>query len=229
MKPADIIKFLEQEKFKTIDEEYSSFDFYEKQKAELQEAGIKQISLKSFIESIKKSKNYSLLKKNLDKLKCEFLYTSDTHGISHNLRTTLFGFFISEKLGLDEKDLQFVLYGTLYHDIGRRNDHEDAAHGALGAAKLDQLELPLDEDETKILKCAITGHSLDDKDYEKVEQKYNAKDKKRCKLIYQILKDSDGLDRVRLKYPYVGMKFLRTEISKQIILAAYELEYNFHV
>ena len=145
----------------------------------------------------------------------------------HNFRVGLFCLYISDELLLSEADLKLVLYAAMYHDIGRRNDLVDQGHGALGASLIYKLELPINNDDLKILKCVIEAHSLSDLNYQDVENKYNIQDKERCKKIYQILKDADALDRVRLEQPYIKRNHLRTNIAEHLISTAYELENNF--
>lgn len=222
-----IFDFFNLDDYKDLDKESENHQYYEKQKEEVKKANIKQYSLEEFIKTIKNSKNFSFFKENLKNIKQEFLYQSPIHGITHNIRVSFFTFFLAEKLKLSVKDLKLALYAAFYHDIGRRNDDVDDAHGSLSALKLDKLQLNIDEEESNILKCIITAHSLSDKVYEKVVNKYKIKDLERCKLLYQILKDSDALDRVRLELPYIGLNYLRVKTSLSLITTSYQLEYNF--
>ena len=49
------------------------------------------------------------------------------------------------------------------------------------------------------------------------------------KILYQILKDSDALDRVRLELPHIGLNYLRIKISLSLITTSYQLQYNFQL
>ncbi len=215
--------------FKDVDESHHTYNFYLLQKDELKNAHIKQINLTEFVNKIFESKHFELFKNLFKNVKDDFLYKSDKHGKMHNFRVSLFAVYISDELKLSEEDTKLVLYAAMYHDIGRRNDLEDLSHGALGANLIDKLRLPIKSDDLKILKCVIAAHSLSDLNYQDVEQKYCIQEKKRCRQIYQILKDADALDRVRLGQPYIKRDYLRTNIAEHLILTAYQLENNFNL
>ena len=85
------------------------------------------------------------------------------------------------------------------------------------------LNLDLDEEELNILKTIITCHNIPDEMFETIARENNIQDFNRTKILFKILKDADGLDRVRLEYPYVRMDFLRNDLSLQMIPLAYKL------
>ena len=77
------------------------------------------------------------------------------------------------------------------------------------------------------LKAIVTAHSVDDEEFNEIAYENKVQDYERCETLFKILKDSDGLDRVRLDYPVVSPRFIRNKEAKEIILAAYELYENF--
>ena len=179
------------------------------------------------MDSIKNSPNFSTFEQLLNDIKKEFLYKSQTHGILHNERVSLFSFYIANTLKLSIRDVELSLFASMYHDIGRTNDLLDNSHGLKSAQKLPNLGLHLTDEELKILQTIITCHSIDDKNFAEIAKKNGVKDFKRANTLFNILKDSDALDRVRLPYPCVRLDMLRTEVSKQLVPLSYKL-FNFY-
>ena len=216
-------KVFEKDSFPNIEENIELYKYYIQQCEELKEQKIEAIELEDFISYIINSNNFEIFKVSLDNIKKEFLYTSVTHGILHNERVALFSYYLSSKLQLSVRDIQLSLYSAMYHDIGRSNDFEDKYHGMESANKLELLNLDLDAEELNILKTIITCHSLPDEMFETIAIENNIQDFNRTKTLFKILKDADGLDRVRLEYPYVRTDLLRNELSLQMIPLAYKL------
>ncbi len=204
-----------------------NYSFYSNQKENLQDQGVENLGLNNFLSVIKTSPRFNVFLKYLENIKREFIYKSECHGITHNERVALFSFYLAEKLGLNDKDLKIALYGAIYHDIGRHNDLTDDYHGLESAKKLHKLNLNLTEDEMNCLKAIVTAHSVDDEEFYEIAYENKVQDYERCETLFKILKDSDGLDRVRLGYPVVSPRFIRNREAKEIILAAYELYENF--
>ena len=213
--------------FKALPKDHPNYDYLIKQVQDLEKLGLKSILPEEFFEKITSSKNLNLLFDNLQNIKMEYIYTSFCHGINHNIRVALLSFYLANCYGLDNKMTTLALYGAMYHDIGRVNDEEDAKHGMRSAKMLDKLGLGLEEEELKILKTAIISHSIPDEKFVHIAKKMKVKDIENCTILFKILKDADGLDRVRLDYPCVGYNFLRSEISKQLVPFSYSLEYNY--
>ena len=157
------------------------------------------------------------------------LYKSEGHGMHHNIRVAFYAYIISSSENISEVDFNIIMEACKYHDIGRQNDLEDKMHGKRSAEKISFLEEKYSKDELNYLKTIITCHSLNDKDFEKIAVKNKIKDIERCRKMHEILKDSDGLDRVRLHYPYVNIKYIRTKTAKKMIPFAHELFYNYNM
>jgi len=200
--------------------------FYFNQKESLEDCGINQIEINEFINVLKSSKRLELFKTHMSNINKKYMYRSELHGISHNERVALFSFYLSEMLDLNNEDFNIIMYAALYHDIGRTNDFVDDLHGLKSAKKIKKLKLDLSEDDQRVLKTIITAHSMDDQYFDKVFDSFGAFDYARCKKLYSILKDCDGLDRVRLFFPMVSAEMLRNPESKSLILTSYNLLEN---
>lgn len=182
-----------------------------------------QVSLKDTVDIIKSSSCYDLLSDIYDNI-CDYaLYESDTHGISHSERVMLYGYFIGNYLNLSKEEMKLLLYGCIYHDIGRSNDLEDTLHGYYSSEMVKSLPLNLTDEEIRILKVMMILHSCDDSRIDELGFLYGVMDKEQLKKLCFILKDADALDRVRLKCNDLNPDFLRYDISKRLILSACEL------
>ena len=58
------------------------------------------------------------------------------------------------------------------------------------------------------------------KDYAEVNYEKN---KELCEKLFSILKDADGLDRVRLNYPKINVAMLRTIAAQKCVLFAFKM------
>ena len=224
-----IIKLLNNDDLKTIKLFHNNYKYYIKQIKELKSNKLPIVQFKDFKQEIINSKHFNLYVEMLQNIKTEQLYQSDIHGINHNLRVSLFAFYLANKLQLSQQDVQLIIYASFYHDVGRRNDCEDNLHGELSAKKIDSLNLHLTDKDTKILKAIITGHSLPDQNFNEVMNEYHIQDKQRCEKLFSILKDADALDRVRLEYPYIKIDLIRNYESKQLIPLAFLIEHNYNI
>ena len=213
--------------FVNLPQNHPNYDFWVQQSEELKGLKLKEISSKEFVKAINQAKNKNLLFDLLENVKTNFIYSSWTHGINHNIRVALFAFYIANALALDDRMITLAIYASLYHDTGRVDDEEDAKHGLRSANRLDEIGLNLPKEDLKILKTAIISHSIDDCEFESVAKKMRVKDITNCTTLFKILKDADGLDRVRLEAPYVRYDFLRNEVSKRLVPLSYIIEYNY--
>lgn len=220
--------YIEPENFKKanftpIDSENKKFKYYQKAKETLKE----QYKLDDIKDIINNSKLTNSYLKHMQDFDTNILYKSDGHGINHNIRVCLFAYVISSNEGISDRNFELIMEACKYHDIGRENDLEDEFHGKRSADKLIFLENKYSKEELNYIKTIVTCHSLNDKDFHKVAVKNKINDIERCKKMHEILKDSDGLDRVRLHYPYVNEKYIRTETARRMIVFAHELFYNY--
>lgn len=209
-----------------IDEEDMMYPPYIDVKKKLQNREIKLLSYDEIISAIPQAyiNEFNILMKEFD---IDKLYSSPIHGIDHNIRVAIFALIISafEKIDLD--DFRIIIECAKYHDIGRINDLEDITHGFMGARKIDFLESKYNSRELSYMRTVITIHSLSDDSFNRIASLNDVDDIERCKKMFHILKDADGLDRARLEWPYIDIDYLRTFTAKRLIPFAYELNYNY--
>ena len=214
---------LEDKSFEKISYESKRYKYYRKAKEEIDNAytieDIKKIIYNSNLEEtyINQMKNFNT----------EVLYKSNGHGINHNIRACFFAYIISTNENVSRRDFELIMEACKYHDIGRINDVEDALHGQRSANKITFLQDKYTEEELNYIKTIVTSNSRNDKDFDKIATKNKVKDLNRCRKLHEILKDSDGLDRVRLHYPYVNIKYLRTITGRRMIPFAHNLYNNY--
>ena len=138
------------------------------------------------------------------------------HGISHVTRVLFHAGNIAKCYDLSDKEEQILALAVCYHDIGRVHNEWDKTHGLLSSRKVKKLGLldsdGLTKEEKSLILKLITAHSLDDEEFEGTEREV---------LLYHILKDADGLDRVRIfdLDPY----YLRLPESREVVDLAWAL------
>ena len=227
----DTLKTLinEKIKFKKVDKTFRTYQYYKQQLKELRKENIDKIEIEAFRKQIRESKYLELYKDILYDVDDTLFYQSEKHGIYHNLRVSMFIFSLANTLKLEEKDLILLLWAALYHDIGRINDVRDDDHGKRSGTLITKMKLGFSAEDKKIIKTIVTCHSLPDETLKEEANKNKVEDLERCERLFKILKDADGLDRVRLEYPYVKLDFLRTNAAKQLVPVAYELYYNYYL
>jgi len=79
--------------------------------------------------------------------------------------------------------------------------------------------LDIYEEDYGILKFIIENHCRGD--YKSISSISNVKDKERYIILYNIFKDSDGLDRVRIDD--LNPSYLRNDVSKKLVNVAQEI------
>lgn len=128
------------------------------------------------------------------------------HGIAHTSRVLFATHMILERIGNIDDSIRKACYiAAIIHDIGKQNDIEGSIHGYKSAAR-SQREFPdiFDDPLTKerILN-AVQYHSVNDNetpDYIKED------------VIWNVLKDSDALDRSRFSGRGCDKNYLRLSI-----------------
>ena len=120
------------------------------------------------------------------------------HGVSHTQRVMIHALEVAEALDAKAWQREAVLRAALWHDIGRTDDGRDYYHGAKSAGKVVGLGLhrglpPLI---AEMALYAVTHHSGDEQHGVRAAKYFP--DSTSALLVFQILKDADGLDRVRL-------------------------------
>ena len=152
------------------------------------------------------------LLKALGILKRDVLYQSHVHGLGHIERTMVHGAMCAQAEGLDEADTALLMDMCSYHDTGRESDWLDNAHGLRSSLKLAELTGRSGED-LKLMMAGVEAHSIGDKFMADVIRKHGPADPDRALRLARILKDADGLDRVRIRD--LNPKYLRFESSRK--------------
>lgn len=153
---------------------------------------------------------YPLFLHAVEDLNLSVLYASDIHGIGHIERTICHGAMCAMDEQLNEADTSLLLDACSYHDIGRSRDGLDFEHGSVAARFIGLVTGRAGED-LLILQAAVDAHSRKEKELPAILEKYHPQDRDRALTIAQLLKDSDGLDRVRIWD--LNTKFLRRASS----------------
>ncbi len=151
------------------------------------------------------------LLKALKTLKRDVLYQSHIHGLGHIERTLVHGAMCAQAEGLDAADTALLMDMCSYHDTGRESDWLDGAHGFRSSLKLAELTGRSGED-LKIMMAGVEAHSIGDKYMVDVIRKHAPADPERALRMARLLKDSDGLDRVRIRD--LNPKYLRFGSSR---------------
>lgn len=155
----------------------------------------------------------------LNKLeKIPFTQDSADHGVGHEARVLLNALTIAHCLDLPLRDRRILAEAAIYHDTRRINDIDDSVHGK--ASKDYYHERTASPDPLVEFLCEY--HCLPD------EQGYDAilhdrklgKSRSRSKLLIDIFKDADALDRVRFGIRDLDLNQLRVPVSKELTLAA---------
>ena len=159
------------------------------------------------LDRLKAWRMWPELVRTFRELKREELFRSPVHGEGHIERVILLGALCAMERGLSEKDVRLFLIECCYHDTGRLSDWLDDAHGKRSAFKLERIT-GLTGDDLAMAMAAVEAHSRRDADMNAVLAGYSLKDPERGAELARLLKDADGLDRVRLSD--LDVSYLRT-------------------
>ena len=122
-----------------------------------------------------------------------YLDPDGMHGILHVHRVLFLADKISRWYYLTKREKTILGLACCYHDIGRVHDGRDKKHGELSCNKIIELQLldifELTTEEKDLILRLIAAHCIEDNSFIGT---------KRERLLFKILKDADGLDRVRL-------------------------------
>ena len=209
--------------FNEVEKSKDNYQYYIDAKKDLKE----QVDIDDIMNIIDNSLLKDTYLEQMKDFDINILYKSNIHGINHNIRVCFFAFVISSFENISISDFKIIMEACKYHDIGRINDFEDREHGKRSSEMIIFLKDKYIEEDINCLKTIIACHSMNDSEFESIAIQNGIDDIDRCKKMYEILKDSDGLDRVRLEYPVIKVNYLRTRIAKRMILFAYNLFNNY--
>lgn len=164
--------------------------------------------------------HYPMLLQTLEQLDHSVLFVSKMHGLGHIERTILQGGFCAMEEGLDRSDTALLLLACSYHDVGRQDDWVDDLHGWRSAQRIGAITGRTGED-LKLLQGAVDAHSRKEAVLRETVAGYHPADLDRAVRLAQLLKDADGLDRVRLGD--LDPSYLRRETSRSRAGLAFEV------
>ena len=157
-------------------------------------------------KALQQWEHYPIFLEALQNLNREALFQSHIHGDGHIERVMLHGAILAMRTRCDAADVALLLDACSYHDTGRVDDSVDHAHGQRSALKLGRLT-GRNGQELKVLEAIVEAHSRWDGELDDVLQQYRVADISRARRLAFLLKDADGLDRVRLSD--LDVKYLR--------------------
>lgn len=164
------------------------------------------------MERLKASAYWNIFISALEGLDRSALYMSHVHGIGHIERTMLHGAFCAMEDGLSLRDAELLMLMCCYHDTGRVSDWLDNAHGLRSSVKLAALT-GLEGEELKLIMAGVEAHSLKDSVMDSVIASHAPSDTSKARMLAELLKDADGLDRVRIHD--LDPRFLRRAASRE--------------
>lgn len=156
----------------------------------------------------------------------EFLYkkidfnlpNSPFHNKPHCSRVMLLALLLAQKYSLSYESRNTLAIASVFHDSFRCDDGIDKGHGLRGAIKYRKY---CKENDESIDFCAFYLMALHDcndscglnkiKKYDLINRVGN------IGLLYEIFKDADGLDRIRLGGEHFDKNFLRLYLSHSVI------------
>lgn len=151
------------------------------------------------------------------------LKTSEKHTKQHSDRVLLYALFIAEQKKLSDDDKDALGAAAVFHDCARYDDWLDVGHGQRGADVYEkycrETNAPFDERSYLIMK-------YHDRDDSTAKTELQNKKLKNILILYDIFKDADALDRMRLSANGLNPKYLRTDEAVEMIGFAKDLIYQ---
>jgi hypothetical protein len=148
------------------------------------------------------------------------------HGISHTRRVMIHAQTISAARDVDSDWFESLVLAVAWHDIGRTHDGREPEHGANSVAKVRRLGLHAGVAPQILARTffAMEWHSVSD--YHAIDRAATLDPRQRPEpgtmlRVLWLLKDADGLDRVRIQDLDPGQ--LRYEESIALVARAGEL------
>lgn len=143
------------------------------------------------------------------------------HGLSHTRRVLIHCCAIAASVGLESDEFESLVLAVAWHDIGRTHDGRDPAHGAKSVARIEELDLAADVDPQVLARTlfAVELHSINDETI--LQRPAPASGSESMFRVLWVLKDADGLDRVRI-YDLEPRR-LRYPVSRDRVDQAWEL------
>lgn len=159
--------------------------------------------------------------------------SNQEHGVDHAERVLTFASYIGLKSDLSAREMSILIESSKWHDCGRVVVKNDTEHAIKSAEKIsDLIGERYSVGDIDMIKAAIELHEIDerkcnyDEVFNNVCNKYSIdeSDKNSLRVISDILKDADALDRARFTFGNLDPTRLRKEISLNLIKASCQLQ-----
>lgn len=153
-----------------------------------------------------------------------FLRPYGIHGVGHARRVLFLVLLLCHLFKIAGVDRRLLALAALYHDIGRVDDGRCQIHGRNSAAKVSANELIVFNtvDDRQTFDFIIEHHCIRDVLARRaLPAAVRPVNEVRTWQLYEILKDADGLDRVRIGD--LEPEYLRTLEAKQLVYLAQDL------
>lgn len=150
--------------------------------------------------------------------KLTFAMESPVHGCGHEARVLLLALTIAQELNLPSSDKKILATAAIYHDTQRVHDNTDEMHGKTSREYYhNNVKSP-----ESLVEFLCEYHCMPDEDgyREIMNNRQLSKNRKRSKLLIDIFKDADALERVRFGIKGLDMNQLRLPVSKELALIA---------
>jgi hypothetical protein len=174
----------------------------------------------ALVNRLLESPYYPALEQMLRELRRDALFESRVHGPGHIERTLCHGAFCALEDNLNPEDTRLLLFACAYHDVGRQDDKPDDLHGHRSAQRIPELT-GLTGEGCTLVQAAVDAHARNDDVLAATVKGYKPENMKRALRLAELLKDADGLDRVRIWD--LDPAYLRREESRERCAFAKEL------
>lgn len=159
--------------------------------------------------------------------------SNQEHGVDHAERVLTFASYIGLKSNLSAREMSILIESSKWHDCGRVVVKNDTEHAIKSAEKIsDLIGERYSIRDIDMIKAAIELHEIDerkcnyDEVFNNICNKYSidASNKNSLRIISDILKDADALDRARFTFGNLDPTRLRKKISLNLIKASCQLQ-----
>lgn len=150
----------------------------------------------------------------------DFAQRSSIHGKAHEARVLLLCLILSHLLDLPMSDRKVLAAAAIYHDTQRTHDWVEPEHGKASKEYYhDNVSSP-----DPLVELLVEYHCLPDEEaYRHIRNiRVLSKSRSRATKLFDIFKDADGLERIRLdgSLRELDLNQLRTEEAKTLSLVA---------
>ena len=150
------------------------------------------------------------------------LFRQGIHGIEHAYRVYSIVKEICLLENINKSKREFLEFCAIFHDIGRINDGMDNYHGQRSMKVLnDHSYFGLNKFNDPLTHFVIENHCLDDNIAIENIHNYNLKNIEESIYLFNIFKDSDSLDRIRICD--LDQSYLRLSNSHKLINFSHKL------